>query len=86
MTAPDLSIDITQEVCPMTYVRVKLALERLGPGQTLEVVMSGEEPWRNVPRSVREDGHEVLAGASPGKLLVKKGSSRPSGRAGGHAE
>ncbi len=86
MTAPDLSIDITNEVCPMTYVRVKLALERLVPGQTLEVVLSGEEPWRNVPRSVVEDGHEVLSGAAPGKLLVRKGSSSASGRAGAHAQ
>ncbi len=74
MSAPALSIDITREVCPMTYVRVKLALERLEPGQVLEVVLSGDEPWRNVPRSVKEDGHELLEGASPGRLWVKKGS------------
>lgn len=86
MTPPDLSIDITQEVCPMTYVRVKLALERLVSGQTLEVVMSGDEPWRNVPRSVVEDGHEVLSGAPPGRLLVRKGPSSLPARAGTYVE
>lgn len=58
---PDASVDITQEVCPMTYVRVKLALERLVRGNILEVWLTGEEPLKNIPRSAREDGHEVLS-------------------------
>ena len=45
----------------MTYVRVKLALERLPPGAVLEVWLTGEEPLKNVPKSVRDDGHEVLS-------------------------
>lgn len=53
-------IDITREVCPMTYVRTKLALEALAPGAVLEVRLRGEEPLRNVPRSARDEGHEVL--------------------------
>ena len=53
-------LDITRDVCPMTYVRVKLALEQLDDGGELEVVLRGEEPLRNVPRSAREEGHEVL--------------------------
>ncbi len=53
-------IDITRDVCPMTYVRVKLALEQLDDGAELEVLLRGEEPLRNVPRSAREEGHEVL--------------------------
>lgn len=58
---PDAVIDITREVCPMTYVRVKLALEGLEAGQTLEVLLRGAEPLKNVPRSARDDGHEVLS-------------------------
>jgi TusA-related sulfurtransferase len=45
----------------MTYVRVKLALEALDDGQVLEVLLKGSEPLKNVPRSAREDGHEVLS-------------------------
>lgn len=55
------SIDITREVCPMTYVRVKLALEGLPDGAVLEVLLTGAEPLKNVPRSAREEGHEVLS-------------------------
>lgn len=45
----------------MTYVRVKLAIEALPEGATLEVLLRGAEPQVNVPRSAREDGHEVLS-------------------------
>jgi len=41
-------------------VRTKLRLEALGPGELLEVLLRGDEPLRNVPRSAREEGHEVL--------------------------
>jgi len=58
---PDATIDITREVCPMTYVRVKLAVEALGHGATLEVMLKGSEPLKNVPRSAQEEGHEVLS-------------------------
>jgi tRNA 2-thiouridine synthesizing protein A len=55
------TIDITREVCPMTYVRTKLKLESLADGAVLEVLLKGDEPLKNVPRNAREEGHEVLA-------------------------
>ena len=51
---PDHDIDITGEVCPMTFVRTKLKLERMRPGETLSVRLRGEEPLRNVPRAARD--------------------------------
>lgn len=57
----DQQLDITAEVCPMTFVRTRLALDRMRPGQTLLVRLRGEEPLRNVPRTAREQGHEVLS-------------------------
>ena len=59
--AVDKELDITGEVCPMTFVRTRLALDRMQPGQTLRVRLRGEEPLRNVPRTAREQGHEVLS-------------------------
>ena len=56
----DLFLDITQEVCPLTFVKTKLLLERMSPGQTAAVRLCGAEPLENVPRSVREHGHTVL--------------------------
>ena len=57
----DFYLDITGEVCPMTFVRTKLVMERMAPGQTAEVRLKGREPLANVPRSVVEFGHEVMA-------------------------
>ena len=45
----------------MTYVRVKLAIEALPEGATLEVLLRGPEPLKNIPKSASEDGHEILS-------------------------
>jgi tRNA 2-thiouridine synthesizing protein A len=57
----DHALDITGEVCPMTFVRTRLALDRMAPGEILMVRLRGEEPLRNVPRSAEEQGHQVLS-------------------------
>lgn len=56
----DREIDITAETCPMTFVRTRLALDRMAPGQVLLVRMRGEEPRANIPRTAAEQGHTVL--------------------------
>ena len=57
---PTQTIDITGEVCPMTFVRTKLKLERMLPGDVLHVRLRGDEPLRNVPRAARDEGHIIL--------------------------
>ncbi len=54
------TIDITGEVCPMTFVRTKLRLERMRAGEILSVRLRGEEPLRNVPKAARDEGHCIL--------------------------
>lgn len=58
-TTPDVFLDITHLICPMTFVRTKLAIEKMTAGQTLEVRLNEGEPLINVPRSVEEMGHTV---------------------------
>ncbi len=57
----DRELDITGLTCPMTFVRTKLALEKMTSGQLLKVTLAGEEPRRNVPEAVIDHGHEVVA-------------------------
>ncbi len=57
----DHEIDVTREYCPMTFVKTRLALDRLASGQILRVLLKGDEPRRNVPRTALEQGHQVLA-------------------------
>ena len=45
----------------MTFVRTRLALDRMTTGQVLRVRLRGDEPRRNVPRTATEQGHAVLA-------------------------
>ena len=53
------ALDVTDARCPMTWVRTKLALERLAPGEELVVTLPPGEALENVPRSAREAGHAV---------------------------
>ncbi len=57
----DEKIDITNEICPMTFVKTKLKLETMVAGQILEVKLREGEPLSNVPRSAEEDGHKVVS-------------------------
>ena len=54
------ALDITGEVCPMTFVKVKLALAKLPSGDELDVALNAGEPLNNVPRTVTEQGHQVV--------------------------
>ncbi|MCD8348217.1 MAG: sulfurtransferase TusA family protein [Lachnospiraceae bacterium] len=56
----DGSVDITDVVCPVTFVKAKVALEELEDGQILSIHLNGGEPVQNVPRSIKEEGHQVL--------------------------
>ena len=56
----DETVDITDVVCPMTFVKAKVAMEELEIGQVLSVHMNDGEPVQNVPRSIKEEGHQIL--------------------------
>ena len=69
-------VDITDVVCPVTFVKAKVALEELEDGEILAVHMNDGEPVQNVPRSIKEDGHQILKlidnGDSTYDLVVRK--------------
>lgn len=69
-------VDITDVVCPLTFVKAKVAIEELDDGQILSVKMNDGEPVQNVPRSLKEEGHQILKlldnGDGTYNLLVKK--------------
>jgi TusA-related sulfurtransferase len=54
-------LDITPDVCPITFVKTKLMLEKKPSGAVVTVRLKGIEPLDNVPRSVVAHGHEVLS-------------------------
>ena len=56
----DDTVDITDVVCPVTFVKAKVALEELDEGQILSIRMNDGEPVQNVTRSIKEEGHQIL--------------------------
>jgi tRNA 2-thiouridine synthesizing protein A len=72
----DDSINLTNEVCPMTFVLTKTKLDALEPGQHLEVILPAGEPMRNVPIQIKEEGHKILKVEKMGnffRLIIEKG-------------
>lgn len=63
-------LDLRGVACPLTFVRVRVALDRLAPGDRLEVLLDEGEPAESVPRSLAEDGDEVLELAPSGETGV----------------
>ncbi len=72
----DDKVDITDVVCPVTFVKAKVALEELEDGQILAIRMNNGEPVQNVPRSIKEEGHQILKlednGDETYTLIVRK--------------
>ncbi len=70
-------LDLCGVLCPTNWVYIKLKLEDLSPGDTLWVTLDDGEPMRNVPRSVKSEGHRILEVQPDGdghyRLLIKRG-------------
>jgi tRNA 2-thiouridine synthesizing protein A len=56
----DVFVDITDVVCPVTFVKIKIAIEELDDGQVLEIRLNAGEPIENIPRSLKDEGHKVI--------------------------
>ena len=70
------TVDITDVVCPVTFVKAKVALEELDDGEILSIRLNDGEPVQNVPRSIKEEGHKILKlndnGDGTYELIVRK--------------
>jgi TusA-related sulfurtransferase len=81
---PSARVDIRAHACPLTWVKTRIALEPLAPGDVLEVLLRDGEPLENVPRTAEEEGHRVLsrerapeAGEGAWRVVLVKGSPPP---------
>lgn len=70
--------DLRGVACPMNYVKTKLKLEMMDAGEQLEVWLDAGEPIKNVPLSLKNDGHKLLlqepleAEAAHYRILIEK--------------
>ncbi|WP_200674509.1 sulfurtransferase TusA family protein [Persephonella atlantica] len=72
----DRELDLKGEVCPFTFVKSKLIIEQMEPGQVLKVILDYKPSVENVPKSMREEGQEVLEvkqiGENLWEVLIRK--------------
>ena len=63
MSAPARAeaLDLAGEVCPYTFVRAKLRLEELPIGAELHILVDHAPAAENVPRSLKDEGQEVVS-------------------------
>lgn len=54
------TIDLRGVSCPTNFVKAKLALEDLEDGEQVEILLDDGEPVKNVPRSLKAEGHKLL--------------------------
>lgn len=69
------SLDLQGVLCPLNFVKAKLKLEDMEPGEVLELIIDDDEGATNVPRSLKNEGHQVLSLEKKGntfRMLVKK--------------
>jgi TusA-related sulfurtransferase len=59
LLTPDAQMDLRGTPCPINFVRTKLRLEKMTPGQLLEVWLDGGEPIEQVPDSLRMEGYKI---------------------------
>ena len=56
----DEQVDITDVVCPVTFVKAKVALEEMDEGKVLAVKMNEGQTEQNVPRRIKEQRNKIL--------------------------
>lgn len=54
------TLDLRGVKCPYNFIKTKLKLEELDKGDTLTILIDNGEPVNNVPRSIENEGYEVL--------------------------
>lgn len=72
---PDVKKDFRGVMCPMNFVKTKIALTPMQSGQILEILLNDGAPIENVPGSVKNEGHTILSTEKVEnywKVLIKK--------------
>ena len=69
-------LDLRGVICPYNFVKTKLKLDAMQSGEILAVILDDGEPIRNVPQSVKNEGHTILDQEPLGishRVLIQKG-------------
>lgn len=53
-------LDLRGVACPMNFVKTKLLIDKMPPGETLQVLLDDGEPVESVSESIQAEGHSLL--------------------------
>lgn len=56
----EATLDLRGVMCPINFVKTKLKLEMMEPGEVLEVLLDSGDAIQNVPKSIKEEGHKIV--------------------------
>lgn len=62
----DDTVDITDKVCPLTFVKAKVAIDELDDGEVIAIRMNDGEPVQNVQEALKKKDIRYL------NLLIMK--------------
>jgi len=70
-------LDLRGTPCPVNFIRARLTLETLEPGQWLQLDLDCGEPEQSVLQGLQEAGHRLLSSPHPQdgdavRLLVQR--------------
>ncbi len=71
-----VELDLRGVICPYNFVKTKLKLDTMSTGEILAVILDDGEPIKNVPQSVKNEGHTILTQDQLGsshRVLIQKG-------------
>jgi tRNA 2-thiouridine synthesizing protein A len=78
-------LDLRYDTCPITWVKTRIGLERIGEGELLVLLLREGEPLRNVPATALEEGHRVVSkkaledeGPGTWEVVLEKGAPKPA--------
>jgi TusA-related sulfurtransferase len=78
-------LDLRTDSCPITWVKTRIALEKVQEGELLVLVLREGEPLRNVPATAVEEGHRVISrqlleeeGPGAWEVVLEKGPPPPA--------
>ncbi len=79
----DETLNLRGVKCPINFVKIKLKLEEMQDGRSLDVVVDAGEPMQSVPRMIKQEGHKIIRVQKTAdesySLLITKGGCAVNG-------
>ena len=72
---PDVSLDLSDLLAPITFLKVQAALSAMNEGQLLEVFCTDEETRGDLSDIVKNSGHRIVSSNKKGsgfRFLIRK--------------